>query len=237
MTSAHPLLRFSTCDLSDGLTRLNLTGHIPNLNLFSPNPTDPSSSSLRICGPAHTVEFEFASNPLPPTPQQPIPHHIDSAPPHSIFFIKSPPDAPNAVWGGLKTARAKALDCQGTVIYNGRVRDVAEAQSFNYPVFASGRSTMGANPQLRIKSVGEAVVVSEGKPWEVTVREGDVIVADAEGVVCVPKERVDELVGVCEQLVEIDGRCMEDLKNGRPIGETFKEHRGKGKGTEIKAKH
>jgi regulator of RNase E activity RraA len=53
------------------------------------------------------------------------------------------------------------------------------------------------------------------------------MVADEDGVVCVPREmenRVWELAMKCR---EIDARCMEDIKNGLGVQASFKKHRGK----------
>jgi regulator of RNase E activity RraA len=61
----------------------------------------------------------------------------------------------------------------------------------------------------------------------VTVNPHDIIVADTDGVVVFPPKDVDEVVKLCRKGKEVDDRCMADIKNGRPIQETFKEHRGK----------
>lgn len=48
-----------------------------------------------------------------------------------------PPEAKNAVWGGLMTAGAKARGAIGVVI-SGRCRDLAEHRNAGFPVFARG---------------------------------------------------------------------------------------------------
>jgi regulator of RNase E activity RraA len=59
------------------------------------------------------------------------------------------------------------------------------------------------------------------------VRSGDVVVGDLDGVVVVPWEMVGKVLVECEKGVEVDGKCMDDLKAGRGVEETFKKWRGK----------
>ena len=61
----------------------------------------------------------------------------------------------------------------------------------------------------------------------VTVNPRDYIVADEDGVVVVRPSDVDAVLDRCEKNRAIDDKCMADLKKGRPVGETFLEHRGK----------
>ena len=53
------------------------------------------------------------------------------------------------------------------------------------------------------------------------------MLADEDGIVVVPQKDVDEVLKRCQRNREVDARCMADLKQGRSIAETFKEHRGK----------
>ena len=72
-----------------------------------------------------------------------------------------------------------------------------------------------------MESIGEQIECSGG----VKVHEGDVIVADINGVVVIPKGELDLVLQTTRKLVEADNRCMEDLKSGSSLEETFKKHR------------
>lgn len=61
----------------------------------------------------------------------------------------------------------------------------------------------------------------------VTIHPGDFILADEDGVVVIPQGDVEEVLTRPKHNKEVDARCMADLKKGRSIAETFKEHRGK----------
>lgn len=60
----------------------------------------------------------------------------------------------------------------------------------------------------------------------VTVNPGDIIVADLDGVICVPVGLVDEVITSCTKYVAIDDKCMEALKQGYGVKETFAKYRG-----------
>lgn len=61
----------------------------------------------------------------------------------------------------------------------------------------------------------------------VTVTPGDLVLADVDGVVVVPPSLAEEVLSLAQQGREVDERCMRDLRSGRGVAETFKEHRGK----------
>lgn len=119
------------------------------------------------------------------------------------------------------TAGALARSAIGVII-SGRCRDVAEHREMGFPVFARGRSTLGQATFVRAASVNTTLTI-EG----VSVRPGDWMVADEDGVVCVPVEMVDRVVEMAGRGREVDARCMRDIREGKGVQASFKEHRGK----------
>jgi regulator of RNase E activity RraA len=209
------LSAFSSCDVSDALGKLGMeyTGHIQDIKLYT--------SPTKIIGPAYTVEFVLSSNTTAPKPTK---HQVDSAPPGSILVIKSPPNAPNAVWGGLMTARAQILGVKGAII-EGRFRDLQEIIEMKFPVWAKGQSTMGAAPFSRVASVGEPICLAEESICPVLVKTGDIVIADEDGVVRIPTDLVNKVVELCKLRTAMDAKCMEDVKNGISLVEAFARHR------------
>lgn len=128
------------------------------------------------------------------------------------------------------TAAAEARGIAGVVI-SGRYRDVLEHGSF--PVFARGRSTLGQSPFTRPAEYDVPLTIvadSEGEGLSalepVTVRPADWIVADCNGVVCVPAELVDRAVEQAKISRDVDDRCMQDIRAGKGVQASFKKHRG-----------
>lgn len=127
------------------------------------------------------------------------------------------------------TAGAQSRGALGVII-SGRSRDLAEHRAAGFPVFARGHSTLGQSPFTRPSAINVPLSISAQNALDfpaVTINPGDWMLADEDGVVCVPQEMTREVLGLAEKGREVDERCMEDIRQGRRIQETFNEHRGK----------
>jgi regulator of RNase E activity RraA len=139
--------------------------------------------------------------------------------------------AQNAVWGGLMTAGAQSRGVLGAIV-NGRVRDAAEHRAAGFVLFARGLSTVGQAPFTRPAEVQVPVTVNLGAQQggglpAVTVHPGDILVADDDGVVCVPKLSEQDVLRVAARGREVDARCLKDIQSGIGVAESFRRHRGK----------
>ncbi|KAG1865817.1 ribonuclease E inhibitor RraA/Dimethylmenaquinone methyltransferase [Suillus subalutaceus] len=225
-SSTCPLSQFSACEISDALIKLGSPngGHIPDVHMLSP------TSQVKICAPAYTVQMVLTSDKSAPKLSS---HFVDTATPGSVVVVDAPPQAKNAVWGGLMTAGAQARGAVAVVI-SGRCRDLAEHRAADFPVFARGHSTVGQSPFVRPSGVNVTLTIHPKDAGDgpdafapVTVTPGDWIVADEDGVVCVPLDMVDKVVELAKKGQDIDAKCMADIKAGKGIQASFKEHRGK----------
>ncbi|CCL99090.1 uncharacterized protein FIBRA_01104 [Fibroporia radiculosa] len=228
-TLLSSLAKFSTCEISDALIKIGFPhgGHIPDIHMFSPQS---SGSDVRVCGPAYTVQMVLASDETAPKPAA---HYVDAAPEGSVIVIDAPPETKNAVWGGLMTAGAKARGALGVII-SGRCRDLAEHRSAGFPVFARGHSTLGQSPFTRPSALNVALTIAPQLTLEnadafaaVRIEPGDYMVADEDGVVCVPRGVADKVLQLAQKGREVDSRCMEDIMAGSGVQEAFRKHRGK----------
>jgi len=98
-------------------------------------------------------------------------------------------DAEMAVAGGRVCAIAQRRGVAGLVV-DGVVRDVGESRANGFPIFARGRSPL-AGGQDGPGDIGLPVVCGG-----VRVSPGDVVVADEEGVVVVPRARAETILEV-----------------------------------------
>ncbi|MCF7553665.1 RraA family protein [Pseudonocardia sp. WMMC193] len=91
-------------------------------------------------------------------------------------------------WGEILAEAAIARGLAGLVIHGG-VRDSARLVEMGWPVFAERVCIRGTGKDPHGSGeLGEPVVIGEQ-----TVRLGDLVVADADGVVVVPAERIAEV--------------------------------------------
>ncbi|KAK9720625.1 hypothetical protein K7432_004004 [Basidiobolus ranarum] len=217
--SISKLENYGSCEVADALTKLNIACFLPDLCLYSPEYV---SGDTKLIGPAYTVQMVSVKDPnAPPTPSD---HFVDTAPEGSVVVISTPANSINAVWGGLMTARAKHLGVKGVII-DGRFRDLEEQREMEFPIFARGLSCLGAGGFTRCGGVRESIQIGTGEAT-VTVHSSDIIVADLNGVVVIPLEKLEEVIEICAVSSIVDAKCMTDLKAGKDIKSTFKLHRG-----------
>jgi 4-hydroxy-4-methyl-2-oxoglutarate aldolase len=111
-------------------------------------------------------------------------------------------------WGEVLTVAAQAAGVVGLVT-DGGVRDIAALAAHRFPVFSRGISVRGTI-KASIPSVGEPVVLG-GAP----VAAGDLVVADADGVVVIPADHVSAALLKGQARFEKEQRVMDDLRQGR----------------------
>jgi 4-hydroxy-4-methyl-2-oxoglutarate aldolase len=136
------------------------------------------SAIPRVAGPAFTVS-------CPPGDNLMLHAAIYRAQPGSVIVVQAG-DVDYAVAGGNVCAVAQRRGIAAFVV-DGVVRDLAEARSMGFPVFARGVSPVAG---------AKAAVAPLNAPVRcggVTVVAGDVVVADEEGVVVVPASRREEV--------------------------------------------
>lgn len=110
-------------------------------------------------------------------------------------------------WGEILTVAAQARGIAGLVI-DGGVRDLAALEKRKFPVFARGIA-MCAAVKLHAPSVGEPIVVAD-----VAIAPGDLIVADADGVVAIPQTAVERTLAGARQRSDKEAAIMRRLEAG-----------------------
>ena len=147
----------------------------------------PVWAGAKLAGPAYTVWTRPGDNLF-------IHKALDAARPGDVIVINGGGDVSRALIGDLIGIRAKSLGIAGFVI-DGAVRDADALANCGLPVFA--RSVTPAGPykfgpgRLQIPVAISGVVVSPG----------DLVVADADGVVVVRRDEA-ELVLAEAELIE-----------------------------------
>lgn len=61
----------------------------------------------------------------------------------------------------------------------------------------------------------------------IIINSGDFIVGDEDGVVCVPEEDLEKVMKLAEDGRATDTKCMEAIRAGLGVEESFKKFRGK----------
>jgi regulator of RNase E activity RraA len=119
---------------------------------------------------------------------------IDSGGPNSVYVMVVEDGADIAGMGGLMGTAMSSRNFSGAVI-DGGVRDVAYLQKIGFPVYALGivPSTSVAHYRFAGSNIP---VVCDGVP----VNASDIIVADADGVVVVPRGNASATLKLAQEM-------------------------------------
>ena len=122
-----------------------------------------------------------------------------------------------AGWGQITSRIAKSSGAVGTVV-DGMIRDIIEVDKMDYPVFARGFHPATIRGRLIVDSLGEPTDCGG-----LTVHPEDLIFGDRDGVVVIPRDRVEDVLASAEEVVGIDTWWDENLKKGKDPQELQKE--------------
>ncbi|MFL6463707.1 MAG: RraA family protein [Bryobacteraceae bacterium] len=138
---------------------------------------------------------------------------IDEAAPGSVYVMVLEDGLDYAGLGGLMSTAMKYRGLAGAVV-DGGVRDTPQVTKLQFPVFSRGVAPSTTVNHFRV--TGKNVPVScAGVP----VRASDIIVADMDGVVVVPREKAAEILKKAQQLDETEHSMYPFIEKYRSIRE------------------
>ncbi len=134
----------------------------------------------RVCGPAFTVEARPGDNLI-------LHKAIDMLKPGDVLVVSYQGDTrTGGMWGGMMSASAQAKGCKG-LITDGSVRDTMLMKELGWPVFSKGINVEGTTKAMPGK-INHPIHMCG-----VTINPGDLIFADNDDVVVVPREIAQEV--------------------------------------------
>jgi 4-hydroxy-4-methyl-2-oxoglutarate aldolase len=154
----------------------------------------------RVAGPARTVSCGQDDNLM-------VHAAMAAVRPGEVLVLTMPEPRPVALVGDLLATQAKVHGA-AAILVDASVRDVEELAELGLPIWARWVRVRGAAKEVA-GVIGEPVVVG-GAP----VRQGDVLVLDADGVAVVESERVDEVLEASRQRAERETVKRAKLQGG-----------------------
>ncbi|RFU27711.1 hypothetical protein B7463_g8611, partial [Scytalidium lignicola] len=230
------LKQYTACDVSDALQKLNVpnSGFIPDLHILPPPTSSSSSSSTDNVTVAPASTFLFAPKTLDAQdpsqlqqlgyPEANIPpgsHWVDQTQAGTILVLSQPKGQINALIGGIMAIRMKILGAKGVVIA-GRARDMGEIGQAGIPIWARATSIVGTGAATTAHAMQVPLNIDG-----TIVNPGDIVFSDAtEGVVVIPKEKLDDVLQLIPRLVKADNAVIQAVKEGMSVKEAFAKFRG-----------
>lgn len=190
-----------TPGVSDALDKLGLHGQALAIAPLA-------DYAKAVVGPAFTVKYVPASYP-PGT----VGDFIDDVAEGDVVVIDNDGRTDCTVWGDIMTQYAGLRGIAATVI-DGVCRDVGKALGDNYPLFTAGRFMRTGKDRVQVESVNTTVGIGT-----VRVAARDIVVADANGVVIVPRARARGVAETARRIEEVESRIREQIAKGKSLGE------------------
>lgn len=132
---------------------------------------------------------------------------IEVCKPGDLLVVTTTSESTDGMFGELLAVSARAHGAVGLIIDAG-VRDVADLTTMEFPVWAKAIHAQGT-----VKATAGSVnvpIVAAG----MAVNPGDVVVADVDGVVVVPREAAAEVARLSRERVAKEETSRERLRKG-----------------------
>lgn len=150
--------------------------------------------TTRFAGYAVTVRLKKDEGNRDPNALSGMLEAIDSGAPNSVYVMSVEDGADIAGMGGLMGTAMMARDYSGAVV-DGGVRDVAYLRKIGFPVYATGIVPSTSVHHYRFDG-SQMPIQCDG----VTVNPGDIVTADSDGVVVVPRDKAEQVLAVARDM-------------------------------------
>lgn len=173
--------------------------------------------TTKFAGPAVTVLMKKDENAEGGKAVQGMLDAIDAAAPGSVYVIKLEDGADYAGIGGLMATAMKARGLAGAVV-DAAIRDTPQIRKLQFPVFSTGVIPSTAVNHFRFAGVNVPVTCAGA-----LVNPNDIITADEDGVVVVPRAHAAEILKKAQDLDNTEHTTIPFIEKYRSIKEAVEK--------------
>jgi len=202
-TNVDRTRKLETATLSDAMDRLGIAGQCLGIKSLS--------TDFQIAGRAFTCLYAPAGH-----PGGTVGDFIDDVPPGAVIAIDNGGRADATVWGDILTFTAHKRGVAGTII-DGACRDLRLALEIKYPLFSRSYSMRTGKDRVQLEATQVAVTIGEAR-----VTPGDIVRGDADGVLVIPQNREEEVLGLAERIDEAEQAILAAVCGGTRLADARK---------------
>lgn len=204
MSYIERLRKMDTPCITDAMDKLGLFGALYHIK--------PVINGKKICGQAFTVHY------LPcGLVKGTVGDFLDEVKPGEVIVIDNNGRDDCTVWGDIMAFTAMMKGVEGTVI-NGVCRDIPVVRETGYPIFSKGYYMVTGKDRVEVDAVNVPVNING-----IRVNPGDYILGDDSGVVCIPKEKIEDVLKSAEAIEDTERKIIEEVKNGSTLKDARKK--------------
>jgi len=136
----------------------------------------------------------------------------DAVTPGSFVVIDTDGCETGAIIGGNMVASMLKRGATGFIV-DGGIRDFDELSACGVPVYRRYDTPISAHGQWKYTSVGETITLP-GIWNPVRISSGDLILSDSDGIVAVPREHAETIIGYAERHIESEAAIGRAIAGG-----------------------
>lgn len=168
---------------------------------YLPSAIKPIAANMKVCGPAYTVQTMPRDNVL-------LHRAYAYAQAGDVLIANCSGFYEAGYWGDLMSLGAKTKGINGLVI-DACVRDADDIEAMGFPVFSRGLCIRGTSNH------GDGILNEPIIIGEVLINPGDIVVGDRDGVVVVPKNKIEEAIEKAIAREAKEERTRAELRKGK----------------------
>ena len=196
------------CDALDGL---GLRHQCPRV------PIRPLTTSTLLAGRCKTTLWADMAH-EDPRPYELELRAVDECSPDDVLLAAAGGSMRSGIWGELLSTAARNRGCVGAIV-DGAVRDLAVMRRMGFAVFARGTCPYDSKDRQRVVDLDVPVEIDG-----VRFHPGDLVLADEDGVVVVPREVEDEAIGRAWDKVHAENVVRDAIRAGMKAGDVFRKY-------------
>ena len=205
--------RLTSAILSDSLDECGLRAQVLDARLA---PVVPGSRSF---GRAATARFVPSEADRPDDPYGAAIDFISGLQRGELVVIATEQSNASAFWGELFSAAAIGAGAVG-VVTDGNLRDTPKIAGLGYPAFSRSHRPIDYRRRMAITDVREPVTIGG-----VRIASGDLVLADDDGVVVVPRAREAEVLAAARRRASGESVVLTELLAGETLRAVWDRHR------------
>lgn len=203
--------RFYSAVVCDALDSLGFPRQSPRF------PLRPLTTQIVLIGRAKTTLWAEMAHP-DPRPYDLELKAVDTCQPGDVLIAAAGGSMRSGLWGELLSTAARRAGCVGAIV-DGAVRDVAKMTAMGFAVWARGTSPYDSKDRNRVIDLDVPVEIDG-----VRISPGDLVVADIDGIVVVPREVEAEVVRRAWEKVNAENTVRDAIAGGMTATAAFKKY-------------
>lgn len=143
---------------------------------------------------------------------------VDSCQTGEVFIAAAGGSLRSGIWGELLSTAARNAGCRGALVH-GAIRDVQKMRDMGFSVYASSKCIYDSQNRQRVVDMDIPVQIDG-----VRVQPGDIVFADEDGVVFIPKSVEVEVLERALEKVTAENVTRDAIKAGMKATAAYEKY-------------